>query len=217
MSKPFARPPAQSRSRKTQARLMAALERLLKQKDFDTVGVAELAEEAGVAVGTVYRRFANKEALIPLLFELWQARSREQLAHAAIDPETLASEDLRQLLRRQMRAAYRFIGEQAHILRAVHLQGRLRPDLIGKDWKDLWAEARTGNRAFLDLVSDRIARRDLDRAAETMIYLANTALVEKALFGDDGAGFVMSAEGDAFADEMADVIYGYLMLPETTS
>ncbi|MEQ8558965.1 MAG: helix-turn-helix domain-containing protein [Henriciella sp.] len=196
---------------------MAALERLLREKDFDTIGVAELAQEAGVAVGTVYRRFENKQALVPLLFDLWRDRSREQLSHAAITEDDIAQSDLRSLLRRQIRAAHAFICEQAHILRAVHLQGRLRPDLIGEDWKDLWDEARAGNRAFLDLVKDRIARDDLDRAADTMIYLANTALVEKALYGKDGAGHVMRLEGQAFADEMADVIYAYLTLPEVSS
>lgn len=193
---------------------MAALERLLRKKDFDDIGIAELAAEAGVAVGTVYRRFENKEALVPLLFGLWQARSEAQMAHATIEADTLAKMDLRLLLRQQMRAAHRFILEQAHILRAVYLQGRLKPHLIGDDWKGLWQAARKGNLAFLQLVSDRIAKRDLERAADTMIYLANTALVEKALFGDDGAGYVMALDGDAFADEIADVIYGYLVLPE---
>lgn len=193
---------------------MAALERLLRKKDFDDIGIAELAAEAGVAVGTVYRRFENKEALVPLLFDLWHERSQAQLAHAAIEASTLATADLRSLLREQMRAAHRFIRAQAHILRAVYLQGRLKPHLIGDDWKALWQAARKGNLAFLQLVSDRIARRDLERAADTMIYLANTALVEKALFGDDGAGFVMTLDGDAFADEIADVVYGYLVLPE---
>ena len=193
---------------------MAALERLLRKKDFDDIGIAELAAEAGVAVGTVYRRFENKEALVPLLFDLWQARSHTQSAHATIEADTRAKMDLRLLLRQQMRAAHRFILEQAHILRAVYLQGRLKPHLIGDDWKALWHEARKGNLAFLQLVSDHIAKRDLERAADTMIYLANTALVEKALFGDDGAGYVMALDGDAFADEIADVIYGYLVLPE---
>lgn len=217
VSKPKSRPAIQARSRQTRARLMAALERLLRKKDFDAIGVAELAEEAGVAVGTVYRRFENKEALIPLLFGLWQARSRDQLAHATITAEQLAQSDLRLLLRAQMRAAYRFARDQAHILRAVYLQGRLRPDLLGEDWKALWHEAREGSIGFLERVSDRIARHDTRQAADMMTYLANTALVEKALFGEDGAGHVMQAEGDAFADQIADVVYGYLMLSEAVS
>ena len=193
---------------------MAALERLLRSKDFDEIGVAELATEAGVAVGTVYRRFENKEALVPLLFELWRERSSRQRETAAIEPATLAEADLRALLAEQFVRAYRFIKSEAHVLRAVHLQGRLRPHLIGDDWKTLWQEALAGNLAFLELVSAKVARTDLSKAAQTMLYLANTALVEKALFGDDGPGFVMGLEGDPFAREMADVIYGYLALPE---
>ena len=212
MSNSFARPATQARSMKTQQKLMDALEGLLREKDFDAISVPDLAAEAGVAVGTVYRRFENKEALIPLLFELWKTRSSLQMETAAVEVEEVTSADLRQLLRKQMRAAYRFIREQAHILRAVHLQGRLRPQLIGEEWKQLWKDALAGNRAFLELVKDTIGQPDLDRAAEMMIYIANTALVEKALFHEDGPGYVVSAEGDAFADEIADIVYGYLSL-----
>lgn len=212
VSKPKSRPATQTRSRQTRDKLMRALENLLRTNDFDEISVAALAEEAGVAVGTVYRRFENKEALIPLLFELWQERSREQYAHAELEIETVLGSDLRGLLRQQMRAAYRFVKQQAHILRAVHLQGRRRPELVGDEWKRVWEETRGANRAFLDLVKDRIARTNLDQAAEMMIYLANTALIEKALFEDDGAGFVLSYDGDDLANEVADVVYGYLML-----
>lgn len=214
MSNSFARPAEQARSIKTRQKLMDALETLLREKDFDAISVPDLAARAGVAVGTVYRRFENKEALIPLLFDLWKARSIAQREHAALDADTIARTSLRALLRKQMRAAHRFVCEQSHILRAVHLQGRLRPELLGADWKQLWQDALAGNRAFLELVDSEVCRSDLDRAAEMMIYIANTALVEKALFGEDGAGYVMSAEGDAFADEIADLVFGYLVLTD---
>lgn len=37
---------------------------------------------------------------------------------------------------------------------------------------------------------------------------------EHDLFGKVGAGYVMALEGDAFADEIADLVYGYLAMPE---
>lgn len=191
---------------------MRALEALLQHKDFDAISIADLAAEAGVAVGTVYRRFENKEALIPLLFELWHERSLDQRAHAAVTEDELQAIDLRTLLRRQMRAAYRFILQQRHILRAVHLYGRLRPDLLGDEWKGLWTDARTGSVNFVKLVLPDMPEARHERAAEMLVYLANTALVEKGLFGEDGAGFILSADNDAFADEIADVTYAFLML-----
>lgn len=212
MSKPYAKPVAQRRSRVTRDKLMAALERLLKQKDFDQIAISDLASEAGVAVGTVYRRFENKDALIPLLFDLWMARSQEQTKHARVEADQLDPAKLRPLLRQQIRAAYRFAGQQAHILRAVYLYGRLRPDLIGDEWKALWGEARDGTVNFLRIVIPGLREEDLGERAEMLVYLSNTALVEKAIFGDDGAGFVVSAEGDAFADGIADAVYGYLTL-----
>lgn len=214
MSKASARPAAQPRAIRTRNKLLAALETLLRDRDFDAISINDLAREAGVAVGTVYRRFENKEALVPLLFELWQARSRDQAEHARLTAETVRSTELRTLLRLQMRAAYSFIRAQSHIIRAVYVYGRLRPDLIGEEWKAVWEEAQTATRAFLELVSDRIARRDLDRAAEMVLYIANTALLDKPLFRDDGAGHVVSVDGDGFADEIADMIHGYLQTPD---
>jgi AcrR family transcriptional regulator len=215
MSKPLSKPVSQARSRQTRDRLVQALESLLRRKDFDEITISDLAGEAGVAVGTVYRRFENKQALIPLLFELWESRNQTHLASARLTRQEAETADLRSLLRAQFRTAHRFASEQAHILRAIHLHGRLSPGLISDDWKRLWDTALQGMRQFLDIAAHRIARRDLDRAARMIVYQANTALVEKLIFGDSGAGHVMKTDGDAFADEMADLIFGYLQTPES--
>ena len=57
-----AKPASQARSRATRDRLVAALDGLLREKDFESITIADLAREAGLAVGTVYRRFENKAA-----------------------------------------------------------------------------------------------------------------------------------------------------------
>ena len=64
-----AKPVAQKRSAETRDRILQALERLLREQDFDQLSVSEIASEAGVSVGTVYRRFENKEAFLPQLVE----------------------------------------------------------------------------------------------------------------------------------------------------
>ena len=74
------KPAEQLRARETRDKLVAALERLLKEKAFTEISVAEIANEAGVAVGTVYRRFENKDALIPVVFDLYRARVEAQAA-----------------------------------------------------------------------------------------------------------------------------------------
>ena len=72
-----AKPALQTRSQQTRDKLVAALERLLRDKAFENISVAEIAREAGVSVGAVYTRFENKDAFIPVLRVGAQFMARE--------------------------------------------------------------------------------------------------------------------------------------------
>lgn len=52
--------------------LEAALE-LFETRGFDGVAVPEIARAAGVAIGSVYRYFATKEALVNALYRQWRS------------------------------------------------------------------------------------------------------------------------------------------------
>lgn len=54
------------------ARLLAAALDLFETRGFDGVAVPEIAARAGVAVGTVYRYFSGKEALVNALYRHWK-------------------------------------------------------------------------------------------------------------------------------------------------
>jgi AcrR family transcriptional regulator len=56
----------QERSQRTEAALARAVAELTKERPFEEVTVADVAKRAGVAVGTVYRRFRDKRALLHL-------------------------------------------------------------------------------------------------------------------------------------------------------
>jgi AcrR family transcriptional regulator len=53
-------------------RLLAAALELFETRGFDGVAVPEIAARAGVAVGTVYRYFTTKEALVNALYRHWK-------------------------------------------------------------------------------------------------------------------------------------------------
>lgn len=62
------RTPRQARSRDTERRLLAAARALLSEGGLEACQVPAVALRAGVSAGTLYRRFADKDALIVATF-----------------------------------------------------------------------------------------------------------------------------------------------------
>lgn len=60
--------PVQERSQKTEQNLLDALEKLLVKKSITDLTVAEIAAEAGVTTGAIYRRFKDKQHLLQSAF-----------------------------------------------------------------------------------------------------------------------------------------------------
>ncbi|MGV9292762.1 TetR/AcrR family transcriptional regulator [Amycolatopsis sp. NPDC003676] len=81
------RPPQQARSRASLQKVLAAAERVLAEQGLESFTVAEVAAQAGMSVGAIYRRFEGKEQLLyavkdQLLTEL-EATVRDALQTAA--------------------------------------------------------------------------------------------------------------------------------------
>lgn len=55
------------------ARLLDAALELFETRGFDGVAVPEIAAQAGVATGTVYRYFASKDVLVNELYRYWKS------------------------------------------------------------------------------------------------------------------------------------------------
>lgn len=89
--------PVQSRSRDTEKRLLSATLQLLAEGGLDACHVPAIAARAGVAVGTVYRRFRDKEALLDRVF-LW-AGEMGAAGSAEIEARLAASGSLSKAIR----------------------------------------------------------------------------------------------------------------------
>lgn len=58
------RPPQQARSRESLQKVLAAAEHVLASQGFEELTVAAVAEQAGMSVGAIYRRFSGKNQLL---------------------------------------------------------------------------------------------------------------------------------------------------------
>jgi TetR/AcrR family transcriptional regulator len=76
------------------ARILAAAERRFAAHGYRRTGVAEIAREAGLAAGTLYRYFASKEdvfrAVVGRVIGLWLVRARAAVAGPGTAVERLA-------------------------------------------------------------------------------------------------------------------------------
>lgn len=78
----------------TRGRILAAAQKRFAARGYRHTGVADIAREAGIAAGTLYRYFADKEdlfrAVVEGLHEGWLARARKVLAAPGTPVERLA-------------------------------------------------------------------------------------------------------------------------------
>ena len=77
---PAALPARQRRSRDTRERLMAAVELVIRDIGLERATVRAIASRAGVAVGSIYRRFPNKRALLLAVQERFLARRAQRIS-----------------------------------------------------------------------------------------------------------------------------------------
>jgi len=186
----------------------------LREKAFADVSIAELAEAAGLSVGAVYRRFENKDAFIPVIFELYRERLEAFMAgegRVAVEPE----DGLRAAIHAACRVAWSFLDQHGYLVRAAHIYSRLRPDLIGDDWEAMLDQARQSADRLLDIFGDEVKRQDRAEAAQMFTYLMNTLPIERGIYREEGAAVVLTIPDEQFVAAIADTLYGYLVTPDS--
>ena len=82
----WVRPGQQTRSQKTQEKLLDAAEALFSEKGADATSVADVAERAGCSVGAVYHHFRDKKALLYALYDRMSETLRAT-TNEAVDPK----------------------------------------------------------------------------------------------------------------------------------
>lgn len=86
-----AKPAVQKRSEAKREAIVQAAMDLLAERDMGEIAIGDIAHRAGVAVGTVYQRFENKQALVAHLLHTRQERQVEELA-VFLGPDRWAGE-----------------------------------------------------------------------------------------------------------------------------
>ncbi|TIY01434.1 MAG: TetR/AcrR family transcriptional regulator, partial [Mesorhizobium sp.] len=76
------RAPSQQRSRERVERMLAAASALIAEQGSDAMRMGEVAERAGVSIGSLYQFFPDKRAIVWALAERYTAESQACIAAA---------------------------------------------------------------------------------------------------------------------------------------
>ena len=210
------RAPRQARSRQTEERLLAATLAVIEAKGLAGVTIPAVAAAAGVATGSVYRRFEDKDAMVRAAFLGWleaaQTANSAALAPPAA-PGPLQAMSLDRALQAVGRALVAQYVGRTGVLKALDQYLEAAADAAFRTRATDLIEANLRLLiAALAPFSDRIAAAEPERAI-TFALLAATTVVEAHKLHDPLLWRRMLAlDDEALAAEAARLMGAYLAL-----
>lgn len=208
--------PIQARAMRTREKLLTALEDLLRTSSFPSIAVTDIAKTAGVSVGSVYSHFADKDAFLVALLQLWRERINARLAEiqrADLHAEYHAYGGLYETIKAVTVIGFDQISADAHIVRATNEYLRGADAKKWKPWDALRLQAFETITPIIDIYADEITIKDLDTAKHMFNYFLNVSLAERIIYGERGVYGAMALSDDDFITATANMAYAYLTAP----
>jgi AcrR family transcriptional regulator len=203
--------PKQDRSKNTQEKLLTALESLLAERFFEQITIRDIAQRAELSPATIYRRFQNKEALLPILYErydnnlgkwagsIWRGKRLERYCDLASRIEWVVKEHVR------------FYKEFAPILRTVYVYNRLHGEVSLPNVDD---SRRDIYKVMLDPIWECFepeARSNLTaNKLRCFILILITTINERFLFGEHKPSSALELDEKVFVKELTTALKAYL-------
>ena len=197
------RVPQQARSRRTREAILEAAIHCFEEQGFDETTTALIARRAGIAVGTLYGYFRDKEQILLELLDTTVAEVADVVIER-LSPEHWDGADPRDVAR--------------GLIDSIFHSQRLRPGLQRIMWERYFkdeefrrpfeairARIREAILAFADALAAQGLLRDLDRESASYVILnaVQWNATQAFLFGTDD-------EIDAQADATADLVIRYV-------
>jgi AcrR family transcriptional regulator len=198
--------PKQQRSQDTQHKLLNALHLCLQNKFFEHITIKELAEQAGVSVGTFYRRFKDKESLLPLLYQDFG----NDLSQWVTRLELLEFENLEKAVEKMSLETYQFLSTRKSVFRTLHLNSRLRSELLDSDKsvdRKVIYQRLTG---ILLRFKQEITAIDQSKVASIAIFMMISSLLDKVLYPTLTPAIACEIDDKQFSIELPKIILPYL-------
>ena len=204
-------PAKQARSEQTTQNIVAALERLLGQKTFEQVTMAELAAEAGLSAGAIYRRFKNKEALLPHIFERYRLELGAWMER--VTSEFLAtSGSLEHAVQSLIEETLDCFQSNAPIFRTVHIHGRLNPELNAMKPNSMMDYGFEPVAGLLERFREEVTQ-PLQTAKRYLSYVVVAMVMERALYPNQNPSAGLDLSEEQFVEVTSAMVYSWLTRP----
>jgi AcrR family transcriptional regulator len=186
---------------------------VIAERGVANLTVQEVARRAGLAAGTLYTRFANKDALLRAFTAAFFDRAR-RTADALLDDARWRAMSPRQLVAAIVRTLVKSYRAKRSLLCALHLYVRTHPDT------DFRAEAAAFNNDFVHRLTrlllphrGAMTHPAPDRAVLLGLLVVDAAAKETILFGD-GRPADLAVSDDELAATLTRLYCDLLGLPE---
>ena len=201
------RQPCQARSHRTMARILEATENLLQERSFEQITIQAIVRRARTSVGAFYTRFQNKEALLPALYDRYDATMPRTPEGFGLRPARDLAERVEQIVAKMIEL---FLARRG-LLRAMSLHARAHPETIPAQTREC---RRRLHRAIGDLVfefHDEIDHPDPRLAIDLGLFMISATFRDKLLFPEaPHAAAVGAIAPERLGAEMARALLCYL-------
>jgi len=199
----------QRRSRETEAALAKAVAELSRDRPFEEITVADVAKRAGVAVGTVYRRFRNKRALLHLADTAFVDDCREAFDEELAD-ERVAGLDLEGLARAYISVMIRkFRQHRVAILQVTRNADPRDGAIYARRAQEFNAHVHGRFRDLLRRRRREIEHPDVETALNLAIFFASAA-ARDAIWRQSLKAYPIQIDDARLIDELTRAFVAYL-------
>ncbi len=209
--------PVQKRALLTREKILDALQALLKTEEFERISIADIARQGGVAVGSVYSHFKDKEALLPALLErrFDQAEAHVEAVHrdanapAEFLPDPIQN-DLKTTLNALLVMARQRVREDRGMLRALLTYRRLYPEKDDPRRSALTAQGVAAIQAALEPYRDEIQTKDAEAVARLVYYFVSVSYLDEAVFSPTPSVKAVTPSDEEKLEAYTQMLYLYL-------
>jgi AcrR family transcriptional regulator len=205
----FSRQPAPSET-ETQARILQAAKKLFARRGYDGTTTRDLAHEAGVAEGTLFRHFENKKAiLVEVATQGWVEILTDLLTELS---EMGSYKAIAQVMRRRMMNLH----QNADMMRVCFMEAQFHPDLRERIQNDVIVKMTDVAEAFFQTAMDQGIYRRMNPRTVAQVFLGMFTVAgfsQDTIMPENSSPQAMLE----MAEGMADIFLNGVLPPETAT